>query len=324
LTADAHWVPAQIRWTAAGPLVDWCHLGELRFSDPFFVQTINRAMEHPFNLLFRHSTPLQALAEPAAFELRPTGLIFHMTRCGSTLVARMLASLPGNVVLSEPGPLDQLLRVPSRWPNVTTDDLVRWLRAMVAALGRRRRADERDLFIKLAGWHILLLPLFRRAFPDLPWMFLYREPVEVLTPMAQRFPLEIEPALLGLTWPQVGAMSCERYCALILERICRAATEHHGGGGGLLIEHRELPEAVLSRLLQHFGRKCGADELARMRDVARFDAKQPERSYVDDSRDKRAGASQEVRDLAATLLAPLYAQLETVRANQRGWKMGPG
>jgi hypothetical protein len=322
--ADAHWVPAQIRWTAAGPLVDWCHLGELRFSDPFFVQTINRAMGHPFNLLFRHSTPLEALAEPAAFELRPAGLIFHMTRCGSTLVARMLASLSGNVVLSEPGPLDQLLRVPSRWPNVTTDDLVRWLCAMIAALGRRRRADERDLFIKLAGWHILLLPLFRRAFPDLPWMFLYRDPVEVLTPMAQRFPLEIEPALLGLTWPQVGAMSSERYCALILERICRAAIEHCGCRGGLLIEHRELPEAVLTRLLQHFGRKCGADELARMREVARFDAKQPERGYVDDSHDKRAGASPEVRDLAATSLAPLYAQLEALRANQRGWKMGPG
>jgi hypothetical protein len=142
----------------------------------------------------------------------------------------MLASLPVNVVLSEPRPIDRILRAPTRLAGVSAEHLVRWLRAMVAALGRQRHAEERDLFIKLDGWHVLLLPLFRHAFPDVPWAFLYREPVEVLGPMAQRFPGEIEPALLGLTWPQVAAMPSERYCALILERICRAAIEHYREG----------------------------------------------------------------------------------------------
>src|SRR6185437_13560164 len=98
---DVPWVPAQVRWTAAGPVVDWCHLGDLRFIAPFFEQTIDDAMAHPFNLLFARSTPLADIAhhEP---ELRPAGLIFHMSRCGSTLVSRMLAALPRNVVLSEP------------------------------------------------------------------------------------------------------------------------------------------------------------------------------------------------------------------------------
>jgi hypothetical protein len=307
-------VPAQIRYTPAGPLIDWCHLGDLPFTDPFFVQTVNRAMAHPFNQLFHRSTPLDALAEPDRFELRPAGLIFHMTRCGSTLIAQMLASLPANVVLSEPRPIDRILRAPGRLVGVSPTILVGWLRAMVGALGRRRQAHERDLFIKLDGWHVLLLPLFRRAFPGVPWVCLYREPLEVLAPMVQRFPAEIEPSLVNLTWEQVAAMPIEVYCAHILERICRAAIAHHRQGGGLLIEHRELPEAACTRLLDHFGLRYGPAELARMREVACFDAKAPTRRYADDSAAKRQAASAEIRHLAATLLAPLHAQLEALRA----------
>ncbi|HZY58394.1 MAG TPA: hypothetical protein VFE56_01445, partial [Candidatus Binataceae bacterium] len=105
------WIPAQVRWAPEGALVDWCHLGDLRFTAPFFEQTITAAMSHPFNLLFGVTTGLDALP-PASFELRPAGLIFHMSRCGSTLASRMLAALPRNVVLSEPVPLDQVLRAP--------------------------------------------------------------------------------------------------------------------------------------------------------------------------------------------------------------------
>jgi hypothetical protein len=316
IAPGAHWVPSQIRWTPAGPLIDWCHLGDLRFTAPFFEQTIGAAMGHPFNLLFRRSTPLEALPD-REFELRPAGLIFHMSRCGSTLISRMLASLPCNVVLSEPGPIDQILRVPERLPGAVPETLVGWTRAMAATLGRRRHALERDLFIKLEGWHVLVLPLIRRAFPDVPWVFLYREPVEVMASLARQRPRQmlfggIDPALLDVAPPQAAAMSPDRYCAHVLERICRAAIEHYGDGGGRLIAYRELPETALAKLRDHFGLHYGTDDLARMRETARFDAKSPERLHADDSAAKRKDASEEIRALAATM-APLYAQLEALR-----------
>jgi hypothetical protein len=309
----AAWVPAQIRHTPAGPLVDWCHLGDLRFTDPFYVQTIERAMRHPFNLLFRRTTPLDALAAPEECGLRLAGLIFHMTHCGSTLVAQMLASLPANVVLSEPRPIDWILRTPMRLADISEDQLVQWLRAMVGVLGRRRHPDERELFIKFDGWHVLALPLLRRAFPQAPWAFVYREPVEVLARMAQRFPAEIEPALVGLTWAQVAAMPVERYCAAILQSICSTAIEQYAHGGGLLINHGELPDAACTRLLEHFGLQYDAAEIARMRAVARFDAKQPTRPYVDDGQAKRRMATPQVREAAETLLAPLRDRLDALR-----------
>jgi hypothetical protein len=315
---EAAWVPAQIRNTSAGPLVDWCHLGDLRFTDPFYVQTIDRAMRHPFNLLFRRTTPLDALAAPEECGLRLAGLIFHMTHCGSTLVAQMLASLPANVVLSEPRPIDWILRAPMRLADISEDQLVQWLRAMVGALGRRRHPQERDLFIKFDGWHVTALPLLRRAFPQAPWAFIYREPVEVLVRMAQRFPGEVEPALAGLTWPQVAAMPVERYCAVILQAICSTAVEQYAQGGGLLIDHNELPDAACTRLLEHFGLRYDAAELAGMRAVARFDAKQPTQAYADDREAKRSMATPEIRYASDTLLNPLRARLQALRAEWGG------
>jgi hypothetical protein len=313
------WIPAQIRWTESGPLVDWCHLGDLRFTAPLFEQTIGTAMAHPFNLLFRRSTPLQLMAEAAAFELRPAGLIFHMSRCGSTLVSRMLAALPENVVLSEPDPLDQVLRARSRAPGLTDAQLVALLRGMTAALGRRRHAPERDLFIKLEGWHMLQFPLIRRAFPAVPWIFLYRDPLEVLASLEllrprQMLPGGVDAALLGLDPASAFGLPNGVYGARVLARICAAALAHCADGGRL-IEYRQLPGAVLDDVLGHFGLRCGAEACARMREVARFDAKRPDVPYADDSERKRCGADEATRALAA-LLAPLHAQLETVRLAQ--------
>src|ERR1041384_7884431 len=116
------------------------HLGGLRFTAPFFEQTIGQAMRHPFNLLFGHSSPLAEIAARADDmpELEPSGFIFHMSRCGSTVVSQMLAALPRNVVLSEPAPIDQILRLPDRFPNAPESEVVRCLRGLVVALGRRR------------------------------------------------------------------------------------------------------------------------------------------------------------------------------------------
>ena len=310
--AGPHWLPMLIQWTPSGPTVDWCHLGDLRFTDPFFAQTVAAAMAHPFNLLFRCSTALDDLPIPQTPELRPAGFIFHMSRCGSTLVTQMLAALAGNVVLSEPKPIDQILRVTSRWPEIDSERMVLWLRALTAALGRQRSAEERDLFIKFEGWHTLLLPLIRRAFPHVPWIFLYREPLEVLVPMTEQFPADIEPALFGLSWPQAQAMSTAAYCALVLERIFQAAIAQHGDGG-LLIEYGELPEAACGPMLDHFGLRYTADELAGMRQTARFDAKQPKTLFAPDAAEKRGAASAELVELAATRLAPLYRELEALR-----------
>lgn len=315
----AEWVPSAVRWTEAGPVVDWCHLGDLRFTDPFFEQTIGQAMSHPFNLLFAHNTPLAAVAAEADKdpELKLSGLIFHMSRCGSTVVSQMLAALPSNVVLSEPAPIDHILRIADRVANVPQDQLVQCLRGMIVALGRRRQAQETDLFIKLDAWQVLLLPLIRRAFPGVPWIFCYRDPLEVLASVAQSRPMQmfpngIRPALLTPDPAELAALTEDEYSALVLARYCAAAIEHHGDGG-LLVEYRELPEVACGKVLDHFGLRYGETEIKDMRAAGQFDAKNPGSRFQPDSASKRRGTSKEIRRLAEEKLAPLHARLDALR-----------
>jgi len=92
----AGWVPVQVNWQREGPVVDWCYLGARRFTEPFFEQTIHDCMRQPFNLLFRHQTSIEMLAELREIKpgLEPSGFIFHMWPSGSTLISQMLAALP--------------------------------------------------------------------------------------------------------------------------------------------------------------------------------------------------------------------------------------
>jgi len=127
-------------------------------------------MAAPFNLAFARRTPLAALERLAREEpgLVPNGLIFHMSRCGSTLIAQMLARLEATIVVSEAQPFEALLRAHHLGGDESDGDVtVRRLRALAAVLGRPRRGELR-LFIKLHAGHVLDLPLFERAFPATP------------------------------------------------------------------------------------------------------------------------------------------------------------
>src|SRR6185312_2160384 len=91
------------------PAIDWGDLGGMRFSEPFFDQTIERwaGGTPPPRLLRTGFDALDAL--DAAPSLEPTALIFHLSRCGSTLLSRLLATLPATLVIAEPRPLNTLL-----------------------------------------------------------------------------------------------------------------------------------------------------------------------------------------------------------------------
>ena len=77
--------------------------------------------------------------------MQPAGLIFHMSRCGSTLISQMLAAEPANIVLSEAAPIDDILRAHFRQPGLPEQQRVEWLQAMVKVLAWRRRATEKHV-----------------------------------------------------------------------------------------------------------------------------------------------------------------------------------
>lgn len=317
------WVPIRCYWQAGQPMVDWGYLGDLRFSEPFFDQTVGITLRRPANMLFRHQTPIEVLGalHAASPGLAPSGLIFHMSRCGSTLIAQTLAALPAQIVLSEAAPIDMVLRAHLRDPAITDEQRSTWVRWLVSAYGQRRDAGQQRYFIKLDSWHTLFLPLLRRAFPATPWIFVYRDPVEVLVSHQRQrgpqiLPGVMEPELIGLDLQTISQLSLDEYCAIVLERICQAAADYVERDPGLLLNYHELPDAIWSRLPAHLGVRYSAAEQQHMQQAALLDAKNPVLPFNDDRALKQQIASASLRDLAERWLQPVYQQLERLRLAQ--------
>lgn len=314
LPALEGWVPMHLGWESTGPVVEWCHLGHKRLTAPFYDQTISEAMRSQFNLVFHHRTPVGTLLDWAAEHpgIPPTGFIFHMSRCGSTLVSRMLAALHHTVVVSEPPPLNAVLRAGNR--GVDEAQRLAWLRAMISALGQPRVGTETQFFVKFDNAHTLDLPLIRRAFPEVPWIFMYRDPVEVMVsqldnPAPHMLGSMGDAGVPGLDPRAAMHMRQEEYCARMLAAICSTALAELESSGGLAVAYTDLPEVVWTQVGRHFGTEWSEAEVQVMKLLAPYHAKNPSFFFSGDQESKQKQASADVRELCATWLEPLYARL---------------
>jgi hypothetical protein len=301
------WLPAQVAWDGAGYVVDWLHFGDRRLDASFFEGDVREALNRPINALCRFRTPLAAVGALAPPGARPSGLIFHMSRCGSTLLARMLAASAANVVLSEAAPLDVALQL--ALAGARQADPSAPLREVASALGQARHGARR-CFVKLEAWHALALPVFQRAFPDTPWIFVCREPREVLVshraaPAARLAP---EPWLSNLVG-DAGAATPEQRCAAFLAATCEAALDAAAAGGGLVLDYAELPQALWTHVLPHFSVDVSAADRAAMARAGGFDAKAPWLAFSSDVEAKRGGVDARIREACAGRLDAAYAAL---------------
>jgi hypothetical protein len=238
------------------------------------------------------------------------------------LVSQILAALPGSVVLSEAGPIDSVLRAQFRDPSLSEATRSDWLRWVVSALGQRRSGDETRLFIKFDSWSALDLPLISRAYPGVPWIFLYRNPVEVLVSQlanrgAHMVPGAIEPELFGMNIAEAFEMQPEEYCARVLALTCEAALRQHESCAGLMINYEQLPDAVSTGIADFFGFEVSDFDMEAFRRVTRLDAKNPSLMFESDSQAKQALASEGVHRAAERWLAPVHERLEAARLGNR-------
>jgi hypothetical protein len=312
-----NWVPARICFADSRPCVDWIYAGDRRFTDPFYDDTLRICQRLPFNQLFRRQTPMEQLSEivRASDVISPTGFIFHISRCGSTLVSQMLASPDTNIVISEASVFDEIVRT-----QAADDQKVIWLRAMVDALGRRRFDREKDYFIKFDCWNTLDLDLIQRAFPETPWIFVYRNPVEVMVsnmrePGVQMIPGAIPGLFPGMSLDELLLFSKEERCARVIAKFFQAALDNEGSAKALLINYEQLPDAVFGSIAAHFGLRFDAVQTEAMTHATGFHAKSKLGGFSPDSEKKRAEASEAIIRYASEIVDPLYEKLEKIRLN---------
>jgi hypothetical protein len=271
--------------------LDWCYAGDKRFSEPLFDQTIDRIFNNPFAATFRRSTSLDELKaiHAEAPGLAPDCLIFHMSRCGSTALAQTLATLACNIVIAEPSLLDSLLRA-----NIAEELKATWLSLIVSALGRRQHGES-CYFLKLSGWHILDFALFRRAFPETPAIFLYGDPVDVLSSHSRYPSLWALPGYLDCI-PEADAdvaMTLDEYRARLLASILTAALV----SDAIPVNFKERPSLAWDLLSKLIHRDFAPGEIEALRQSA---------SSACRERDCPAP----LMDLAQRFLEPLHEQFK--------------
>lgn len=318
------WRPVGVVATTGGAAVDWAHFGTLRPTEPFYSETADRARAMPFNRLIRLRTTLESLVSDAPATMRrPDGFVHHASRCGSTLIAQMLGSIAGATVLSEPSPLDDVVQIactpsPPEDSPAAEANRIALLRAMVGALGQCGEGDAAGPYlIKLDCWHARALPLFRRAFPETPFVLAYRDPVEIMASHRRRRGMQMVPGLLpGAIFAIDGAaaMPLDDFGGLILDRIMQAML--NDGEGGALVDYAELPNAVSAVILPHFGINATAADRVAMARTAERSAKEPEKRFMPDSAAKQASAD-EALYRATAAASVTYRLLEQRRLAQR-------
>ena len=313
----ARWTPVRLDFSGPAPAVLWADLSAERFVEPFFDQTVARWASGP-RARPLVKTGLDALvaldAEPS---LEPAGMIFHLSRCGSTLVSRLLGTLPGVVVAAEPAPLNALLGLnPDR---VDEARLVGVVQLLVRALGRCRHGDERRLVLKCSSWNIRRRAVLAAAFPETPWIWVQRDPARVLASLLAEPPgwlgLQAAPQRaarrFGLDPAAVPAMGRAEFAARALGAMLEAAATDPARR--LCIDHADLPAAVWTLVAAHLGLEADPAAIQRMIDESRFYSKDPAaRIFTGDAPEGRP-MTDAMREAAQRFAEPGYRALGSDR-----------
>ncbi len=281
----------------------WRFFGEKRFSEPFFSDTLF-ALNQGKRLWMQSAW--EGL-EDFRDALAPAALIFHASRCGSTLLTQMLAALPECISMSEPPIIDSILRLHyGGGCRMKTEDL---LGRAVSALGQKRFPHERHFFVKLDSWHVRSLSLFRLAFPATPFIFLYRRPEEIIASHGRQRGRQMVPGLVDAGMPPLDFVlpedwNLEGYCHRILESFFREAARH--ADELIFVNYGQLPQFAWTELPELLDMALTAGQIDAMESRAGLHSKNGMKYSVDPTAGTRP-----------PILGAFYDRLEELRLY--GW-----
>jgi hypothetical protein len=217
--------------------------------------------------------------------IAPTAIIFHVSRCGSTLASQLLALNGANLVLSEVPFFDELLR----WQRINGDDdsSAELLKTAIQIYTAERNNVE-HVFIKTDSWHIFFYSIFRKLYPQTPFILLYRRPDEVIRSQQKRrgmhaVPGLIEAELFGFGNEVKEICNLDQYTANVLEKYFEAFIDI------LVRDPLAFPVNYNEGALEMYNKIAGvagitttAAEMDRIQQRAGFHAKYPDQVFAEE------------------------------------------
>jgi hypothetical protein len=271
-----NWIPYRLHLKDEA-LVEWLYIKDKKFEEPFFDETIVTCKSFDQNSKdFRSASSIDWLSEAVKSieHIAPTAFIFHVSRCGSTLLSQLLSINDEHIVLSEVPLFDEILRT-------YKGDAGSALQASVKLMGQARTGKEKHLFIKLDSWHIFYWRIIRKLYPNVPFILLYRSPAEVIRSHSKlrgmhMVPGLIEPSLFGFHENEIHGIPFDEYSAKVLTRFYSAFSEViENDKHALAVDYEEGMMNIMQKLAHHADITFSSSSLQAMEERSKYHSKHP-------------------------------------------------
>jgi hypothetical protein len=281
------WIP----WKLSNTLCEWLYTGSKKFTEPFFEETVSvcRNLDEnrkPYKVLSHLQVMLEWAGEMDT--LVPSTIIFHVSRCGSTLLSQLLGLDETHIVLSEVPFFDELLRLPYKKKPTDVTIASNYLNAAIKYYGQKRSGREKCLFIKTDSWHLHFYNQLRSLFPSVPFILLYRNPLEViLSHQRQRgmqsVPGIIEPEVFGFSKEQVHEPNLDVYMANVLTGyFCIMIEIAKSDPLALPVNYRDGMSSIIKKINALHSLHITEDTEKLFIERSRYHAKHPHQLFTED------------------------------------------
>jgi hypothetical protein len=309
------WLPVDAVVVDGRPGLWWMEMSGVSLAEPFFQQTVERARKEnraerftEFDVLLQLEKQLDSVA--------PTGFIFHSSRCGSTLVANACRAVSNSIVLSEANAIDKLIaRFITDADNPVKESLYSvFLRGAIHALAQRRFGNEQHLFIKFACCSVAQLERIKRVWPNVPWLFIYRDPVETIVSNMKDLPpwlIDNDRRVLSSIIEDDAEIGLEELCARTIGSFYSTAY-NLADRNSMLLNYNQLSVPVIASVLNFFKIDLSTEELETIARTSEAYSKEVSgtRAFVADAETKQRQASDLIRELSERWAEEPYRLLE--------------
>lgn len=330
---DRGFIPINVDHQAGDHRIVWLNVGDYQFTESKFRYSIQRlTADHQHHDRFATDIRLLTSHEFLPDTLYPSGFIFHMSRCGSTLLAKAMARVPQHIVIDEGTPLNDGLwhYFTNGWrtPVAASQENFTLFRNMVLALGRKRTAEQQTYFVKLRSWNVIFIDFIMQAFPDVPCLFVYREPAEVIVSGMLRpvWILDFKGLpqggfLTGTTPAATEQMSTLDYLTVFYERYLESAIAMDSPRLQYLNYEQIKPENLVSILDRAFQYEITPTMLEQMKVQFAYYSKDDSDTlrFSSDKTEKQRAVTPEIAQAVAQRLDRCYHDLNQSPRNLRQW-----
>ncbi len=179
------WVPSDIKLLDNGSYcLKLVYLGKL----PLKEICLDFDLHQKLPIRYLSLSDVIELGKITEFEA-PPGIIFHVSRCGSTLVTESLRTLNHCRIVSEPKAITDLFQM-----KLSERNLIFGLRGLVKLFYQSLCFNQQKLVIKLTSWLTAYVPVIQAALIGAQYCLLIRNPVEVIVSLLNTPPVWISVA----------------------------------------------------------------------------------------------------------------------------------